>query len=185
MFKMNHILIVFGVFFVVSIKGLLVSDTEPVYPMMCELYNEKNCSSSSGCDFQVEMCESDTSCYTVWSTTGEVKMKGCFPDNQECDQRDCVANSPSPNGLLFCCCNEPLCNEGHEWIPLTKEEVLEEILDEDEDIMFYILIIGIILSIVIITLVIIVSYLIYRKNSKQYDHEDISTVRNNTSFIQV
>lgn len=173
---MNRVFFVW-LFCVISINGLIVSESEPVYPMMCEMYNEKNCSSPSGCEFQVEMCESDTSCYTVWSTTGEVKLKGCFPDNQECDQKDCIANSPSPNGLLFCCCNEPLCNEDHEWIPLTKKEVFEEVLDEvEDDIMFYVLVLGVVPSIFIICLVIMVFLVIYKKRSKVYGHDDISTV---------
>lgn len=173
---MSYIVFIW-VFCVASIKGLMISDSEPVYPMMCELYNEKNCSSPSGCDFQVEMCESDTSCYTVWSTTGEVKMKGCFPDNQECDQRDCIANSPSPNGLLFCCCNEPLCNEGHEWIPVAEEEILDAIFEEvEEDLMFYVLVLGVVPSVFIVFLVIMVFYVIYKKHSIDYGHADLSTV---------
>lgn len=160
-----------------NVKGLIVSDEEPVYPMMCELYNEKNCSNPNGCDFQVEMCESDTSCYTVWSTTGEVKMKGCFPDNQECNQKDCIANSPSPNGLLFCCCNEPLCNEGHEWVPLKDTFIFEEILEDVEDeFLFYVLVLGVVPSIFIILLVIIVSYVIYRRCSAKNGLDDLSTV---------
>lgn len=167
----------FWLLYVTSIKGLIISDSVPVYPMMCELYNEKNCSSSSGCEFQVEMCESDTSCYTVWSTTGEVKMKGCFPDNQECNKTDCIANSPSINGLLFCCCNEPLCNEDHEWIPLTKEKVLENIFDKvKDDVIFNVLVLLVVPSIFIVCLVIMVSYVIYKKRSKEYYHGDISTV---------
>ncbi|KAL5282678.1 ACVR2A.2 family protein [Megaselia abdita] len=177
---MNYVLFILSLYFT-SIEALMISDSEPVYPMMCELYNEKNCSSPSGCEFQVEMCESDTSCYTVWSTTGDVKMKGCFPDNQECYQRDCIANSPSPNGLLFCCCNEPLCNEDHAWIPLTKEEVLEKIIEEvEDDLMFYILVLGVVPFIFIISLVIMVSFVIYKKRSKECDHIDISTIESAT-----
>lgn len=177
-------IVFFWVLCITSIKGLIISDSKPVYSMVCELYNEKNCSSSNGCEFQVEMCESETSCYTVWSTTGEVKMKGCFSDNQQCDQADCIANSNSVNGLLFCCCNEPLCNEDHEWIPLTKEEVLEDIFDEikddldkvEDDIMFYVLVVVVVPSIFIVCLVIIVSYVICQMRSKEYCHDAISTV---------
>lgn len=160
-----------------SIKGLVIPpESLPVYPMMCELYNAKNCSSTGDCEFQVEMCESDTGCYTVWSTSGEVKMKGCFTENLECNQKDCIANSPSPNGLLFCCCNEPLCNEYHEWIPLTEREIVDEILDEiEDDLMFYILVLVVVPSIFIIFLIILVAFVLFSK-SKTDSSPDISTV---------
>lgn len=164
-----------------SVKGLMISDTEPVYPIMCELYNEKNCSSPSGCEFQVELCESDTACYTVWSETGEVKMKGCFSDNQECDQKECIANSKSPNGLLFCCCNEPLCNEDYEWIPVAQEDILEEIVgDIEDDITFYILVLGVVPLVFLLGLVIIVTCIISKKPSKEFGLGSISTVSFNS-----
>lgn len=47
----------------------------------------------------------------------DVKMKGCFTNNEQCNRGQCVANDPSLKKVLFCCCNEDLCNQEHTWVP--------------------------------------------------------------------
>lgn len=47
-------------------------------------------------------------------------MKGCFTENQACNQSDCVdTNYATRNHINFCCCSGSLCNRDHKWMPVT------------------------------------------------------------------
>lgn len=50
-------------------------------------------------------------------------MKGCFTENQICNQSECVdSNSAnSKKNMKFCCCSGNMCNKQHKWIPITTE----------------------------------------------------------------
>lgn len=126
-----------------SLKDASATNTTPLIEMECEMFDEKNCTANNKkCSTIIEPCKADSenpekpsSCYTLWnSTTGAIKMKGCFTDNQECSSKDCVATTETSKGLLFCCCKESLCNRNQKWVPTTtvpstvkpKQEVYED-----------------------------------------------------------
>lgn len=108
--------------------------------MECEMFDEKNCTANRKCSTTIETCadpenpDKPSTCYTLWNSTGAIKMKGCFTDNQDCSPKDCVATTETSKGLLFCCCKESLCNRNQKWIPTTtvpstekpKQEVYQD-----------------------------------------------------------
>lgn len=115
-------------------------NTSP-FQMECEMFDEKNCTANKKCESTIETCKVDaenpdkpSTCYTLWNSTGAIKMKGCFTDNQDCSPKDCVATTETSKGLLFCCCKESLCNKNQSWIPTTtvpstekpKQEIYED-----------------------------------------------------------
>ncbi|CAG0889733.1 unnamed protein product, partial [Darwinula stevensoni] len=94
----------------------------------CEYYNESECKMSDGkksCN-GTEVCPMPgagkrSHCYVLWqNSTGnpEVKMKGCWLDNDECyDRYDCQGYRIRTNDLVFCCCEGELCNSEFSYNP--------------------------------------------------------------------
>lgn len=97
----------------------------------CEHYDASKCEKN---DVQscttIEACQGDEKpnhCFVLWredlSGNVTVAMKGCFTENQICNQTECIdANSAnSKKNMKFCCCTGDLCNKNHMWIPVTTE----------------------------------------------------------------
>uniref|UniRef100_U5EVS8 Serine/threonine-protein kinase receptor n=1 Tax=Corethrella appendiculata TaxID=1370023 RepID=U5EVS8_9DIPT len=102
-------------------------------PLQCEKYECTN----GKCIDTIETCvESEVgkagNCFVVWSTnatTGQhqVSMKGCFIENEACNQTDCIdSNYASKTNLNFCCCKTNLCNREHKWIPKPTEAPIQD-----------------------------------------------------------
>lgn len=97
----------------------------------CEHFDASKCESDDlkSCT-TIESCTSDdrpNHCFVLWredlSGNVSVAMKGCFTENQICNQTECVdSNSAnSKKNMKFCCCSGNMCNKEHKWIPITTE----------------------------------------------------------------
>ncbi|XP_065213377.1 activin receptor type-2B-like [Planococcus citri] len=97
----------------------------------CEFYDEKvcmdpenNCSSTISDDLEednaegekINECEpgKENYCFALWSNDSHgritVKKKGCFSENTNCDSKSkCIGHRKIGN-LIYCCCDEDLCN---------------------------------------------------------------------------
>uniref|UniRef100_A0A1I8MWT9 Serine/threonine-protein kinase receptor n=1 Tax=Musca domestica TaxID=7370 RepID=A0A1I8MWT9_MUSDO len=119
----------------------------PEYKVLCEHYDENNCTTNGDCAVRTEQCKIDSekppSCYVLWSKnnrTGEerIKMKGCFSHTSECNQTKCVTSSePRKDNIYYCCCKESLCNRDYKWEPTTTEattQVPKEKKSEDPNL---------------------------------------------------
>lgn len=82
-------------------------------PLVCHF-----CNSSRSCstrDFKNLTCNSELSfCYTIWTNnSGNVSItsKGCWIQNNGCDQSACSGDLMRPErNMYFCCCNRNFCN---------------------------------------------------------------------------
>lgn len=86
----------------------------------CESNDVKSCTT-------IETCQSEdrpNHCFVLWkedlSGNISVAMKGCFTENQICNQTECI-DSNSAKDIKFCCCSASMCNREHKWIPITTE----------------------------------------------------------------
>ncbi|KAL5282675.1 ACVR2A family protein [Megaselia abdita] len=166
------ILIVLGSF----LGNASVVNTPPIQ-MECEMFDEKNCTVNKKCSSTIETCKVDqdnpdkpNTCYTLWNSTGAIKMKGCFTDNQDCSPKDCVATTETSKGLLFCCCKESLCNRNQKWIPTTTVPSTEKPKQEVyEDNTVYILI-GV-LALLLIGLIVGIALLMHKKRKQTLFNE--------------
>lgn len=151
------------------------------FQMECEMFDEKNCTANKKCATTIETCKVDqenpekpSTCYTLWNSTGAIKMKGCFTDNQDCNPKDCVATSETPKKLLFCCCKQSLCNRNQQFIPTTTVPSTEKPKQEVyQDNTVYILI-GVLAFLVIVFFV--GFFLLMYKRRKQPLFNEIPTV---------
>jgi len=99
--------------------------------IQCESYNERNCKGPIESCVVIETCVVDSShdrpsnCFVLWreDQTGNfsVSLKGCFTQNQACNQSECIDNNfdSKQKDIRFCCCYGSLCNRDHKWQPLT------------------------------------------------------------------
>ena len=56
-----------------------------------------------------------------------VTMSGCFTNNAQCSQEDCIDTShETKNNHNFCCCNKSLCNLKHRWEPAPTQPTTPE-----------------------------------------------------------
>ena len=113
-------------------------------PYVCECYNAT--SSSDTCVENKITCETESdkppSCFVLWSINNEtgfaqVKMKGCFTHNLDCNRTECVDNSVNKR-LNFCCCHGNMCNSEYKWIPTTTKATDIEVPRPEEPSLYYI-----------------------------------------------
>jgi len=53
-----------------------------------------------------------TRCFSIWdSATRTILAQGCWEAGSECGSSSCTSQSRSGNGVEFCCCSGPLCNQ--------------------------------------------------------------------------
>lgn len=100
----------------------------------CDSYNASNCTSLTNCT-TIEVCEETdpekpSHCFAVWKTDNvtnqvAVVMKGCFTNNNACNQSECIDYNYEAK-LQFCCCNDSFCNRNHKWIPTATEPPILE-----------------------------------------------------------
>uniref|UniRef100_A0A336LB80 Serine/threonine-protein kinase receptor n=1 Tax=Culicoides sonorensis TaxID=179676 RepID=A0A336LB80_CULSO len=125
--RLEIFLVILGIFVHKSVS--IIGDVPP--PTICEIYDPNNCSGSSieACT-TTKACPIDSShdrpnnCFVLWKedTPGNVTvtMKGCFTENQACNQSECInVDSATKNNIKFCCCSGSLCNREHKWVPAT------------------------------------------------------------------
>lgn len=123
------ILILAYQFYGISVAlGQLPSTAE----VSCEHYDASKCESN---DIQrctsIETCQTEdrpNHCFVLWredhsSGNISVAMKGCFTENQICNQTECIDSNSASNkkNMKFCCCSGSMCNREHKWIPITTE----------------------------------------------------------------
>lgn len=98
----------------------------------CEIYDPKNCTKGTDCNkTTVKFCDNaHENCYVVWKNVNkdgvnvtEVHLKGCFTNNVECNQTECVDRRENieQKNLNYCCCKENRCNHDFTWIPTPTE----------------------------------------------------------------
>lgn len=100
--------------------------------MKCETYDLSKCNTAEECT-TVETCSVDSvherpnNCFVLWKEDPPgnvtVSLKGCFTQNQACNQSECVDYNfeSKQKNIRFCCCYGSLCNREHRWQPLTTE----------------------------------------------------------------
>lgn len=114
--------------FICCISGSVVVSKQ----LECEHYVLNRCQEKGECNTTKETCEEvdadkQNHCYVVWqqvydnstgNTTVTVQMKGCFTQNDACNQTECIDYTYQPkNNMNFCCCKGNFCNREQKWIP--------------------------------------------------------------------
>ncbi|XP_072556320.1 activin receptor type-2A-like isoform X2 [Paramormyrops kingsleyae] len=112
----------FAVFLVTCSSGAILGHSET---QECVYYNaswEKDRTNRSG----IEPCfgEKDKRrhCFATWknmSGTIEVVKQGCWLDDVNCYDSECVERKESPD-VFFCCCEGSMCNEKFSYSPETQ-----------------------------------------------------------------
>lgn len=134
--------------------------------IQCEKYDSSNCPSGNieACT-SVEVCSIESAhdrpnnCFVLWKEDPPgnitVSLKGCFTQNQACNQSECVDTNfeAKQKNIRFCCCYGSLCNREHRWQPLTTEKP-EEIEKEPQQngrdgMLIYILVIVSIVTVIV------------------------------------
>lgn len=64
--------------------------------------------------------QTHTSIICIFVGETHVKMKGCFTDNNSCNNSECVDTS-MPKKMNFCCCTGHMCNSKYTLIPTTTK----------------------------------------------------------------
>ncbi|XP_068153576.1 activin receptor type-2A [Drosophila tropicalis] len=159
-------------------NGAILTDGHHIY---CEQYDEKNC---KDCSVSIGECQVEAdkspSCYALWmfnETTGvtTLKMKGCFSDNHECNQTECITSAaPRKNSLYYCCCKGSLCNKNHKYIPTTTEattQVPKEKTQDDSNLLY--IYIG--SSIFVLLMFLMIMGLFFYRRRKQAHFNEIPT----------
>lgn len=120
-----------NLFILLSVNGA-VSSIGQLPEIQCEVYDKSQCLGDIESCTKVETClvdsnhERPNNCFVLWREdspgNSTVTMKGCFTENQACNQSECVdTNVASRNNMKFCCCSGSLCNREHKWMPITTE----------------------------------------------------------------
>ncbi len=121
-----------------------IEDNHNHQKVICEHFEAKKCKENpQECEIKSHYCnETDSdkpqNCFVLWrqdNETGqvEISMKGCFTNNVECNQTECIDHSakPADHGHNFCCCKGNMCNTKQKWDP-KMEETTTEGLDKTE-----------------------------------------------------
>lgn len=109
-------------------SSVVLSHEERTIKVECEIYN-RNCTTGPPCITEMQTCDTvHENCYVVWKTVNvegvnvsEVQIKGCFTNNDECNQTRCVDKRMDTKNLNFCCCKENGCNSDFLWVPTPTE----------------------------------------------------------------
>uniref|UniRef100_A0A1L8DJS6 Serine/threonine-protein kinase receptor n=2 Tax=Nyssomyia neivai TaxID=330878 RepID=A0A1L8DJS6_9DIPT len=183
----SSIAIILG--FICCISGSVVVSKQ----LECEHYVLNRCQEKGECNTTKETCEEvdadkQNHCYVVWqqvydnstgNTTVTVQMKGCFTQNDACNQTECIDYTYQPkNNMNFCCCKGNFCNREQKWIPtLPKGSESDESDPKREDTTDNALIIGILLgSFLVITPIAVVVVYFLRKRSKKAHFNEVPTI---------
>lgn len=154
--------------------GKAVSIIGNIPETVCETYDQSKCTGGNieTC-VKNETCPIETNdrpnnCFVLWNEDPPgnitVTMKGCFTENQACNQSDCVdTNFETPKRMKFCCCSGSLCNRDHKWMPVTTpmpEAVPTEAPPASSVKLVVILVVAVILAVAIFscTIYVIVKY---------------------------
>lgn len=172
-------------FIILNIR-LSISSVLDKHVVECESYDEKKCIKDGLCEFTVEKCTNDSekpgstaSCYVVWSVddqgnTKNVTMKGCFTDNTECNQTECISRAEPRNNIHYCCCKGSMCNSEHKYVPTTTEattQVPKKPTSDGDTV--YLAIACVVLGVLIVLFT--VGLILYRKR-KQAMFNEIPTI---------
>lgn len=112
-----------------SFSAIVQTNVIQPQSLECECFNATAPEYCKDSRIQCDISEHDKQhyCFVVWSTdnyTGDIRvtMKGCFTNNNVCDQTECVdSSSTTTKRHKFCCCTGNMCNTEHRWIPNTTE----------------------------------------------------------------
>ncbi|XKL66504.1 hypothetical protein PGB90_009924 [Kerria lacca] len=107
----------------------------------CHSYNRTACEfDANECQDTIEKCPRNDlkyQCYVLWNaTTQDVTFKGCFIESGiDCrGQNICVdKGEPKNNGLLYCCCENNLCNKEFHWKPTPTPLVVPDNVPHKRD----------------------------------------------------
>lgn len=113
----------------VNVVGLIQASVIVSKAIECECHNATAPEFCKDRKIQCEVTDPDKPnyCFVLWTinnVTGgiDVSMKGCFTNNDMCDQTMCIDNTTEPKRQYnFCCCKGDMCNKEHRWIPTTTK----------------------------------------------------------------